>query len=118
MSSNTHLIPANKMNPLKWVVNYKFLQYCRGNVILQRGTPNETNSITQLKLAQELFDNDGHSGGSYYWTKEQAAKVEELGWEQWLKTKDANKGYQGIGVPLDVLLNEMKKQGVHVKKQV
>lgn len=101
---------------LKQILNYQHLQFCKGNVILQSGTPNEKKAMEQLKLAEKRFDDDGHSGGSYWWVKQQSDVISNIGWEKWLELDDANKEYDGRGVPLDTLLKEMKRGGLNVKK--
>jgi hypothetical protein len=45
------------------------------------------------KISQEirkLGTIDGHSGGSYNWTKKQSALISEVGWDRWFRQ---NKGY-------------------------
>ena len=94
------------------VLNYKYLKYCEGNVLSTKGTQLETEAQKELTKAKQAFDDDGHSGGSYFWTRDQSQIVDNIGWEKWLQTPDAINGYRGIGVSLGRLMQELDNRDI------
>lgn len=62
---------------LRWVLNYR-VHVRNGQVPKDIG---------------RLLDADGHSGGSYSWTKKQAEVINAKGFNYWLDMTDGPRGY-------------------------
>ena len=92
---------------LQCVLNYRRLRLYEGDLELAKlvnsGPTMYAMLEHQLKQAKKSFENYGHSGGSYYWTKNQSIKIDQMGWESWLESKDAQDGYTGIGLELELI---------------
>lgn len=84
---------SNKRLVLRWVLNYQRAQNCEGQVLYATGTKQEQHARDNLRVAKSRVEADGHSGQSYTWTKEQAQRINEMGWNEWLKSGDADKGF-------------------------
>ena len=61
---------------LRWVLNMR----------LMRQNPRDHHYI-------KIVEEDGHSGGSYIWTKQQSIIIEDKGFEHWLDHTKGPGGY-------------------------
>jgi hypothetical protein len=73
MNSRTYRVCESS---LRWVLNMR---------AMRRNSPN----THWAKVVEE----DGHSGGSYYWTQKQSEIIENEGFEYWLDHTEGPKGY-------------------------
>jgi len=64
-------------NSLRWILNYRYALKSK-------------NPTFNLK---KMADRDGHSGGSWHWTKLQSQKIDEMGWDNWFNKTQGPEGY-------------------------
>src|SRR5690348_12602951 len=72
---STRTRPYKKIDPssLSWIINYR--------------------SIPKSKTLKDVMDEDGHSGGSFFWTKKQSEKIDQIGWDEWFTKTEGPRGY-------------------------
>ena len=75
-------------NALKWVINYKRVQVCRGELLLQTGTKHEIDAQDALRRAFVTFQDDGHSSSRYSWIRQQSQLVDKIGWTKWMELEN------------------------------
>lgn len=85
---------------VKWIVNYQKVMVLQGQSLLAQSVSQKQDIANALTLALKDVDNDGHSGGSYYWTKMQSQKIHDIGWKRWTDSHDAQTGYGGVGIDI------------------
>lgn len=62
---------------LRWILNYRHT--CKSR--------KPTHSL------EKLADIDGHSGGSWIWTKSQSQQIDKIGWDNWFNKTKGPEGY-------------------------
>ena len=79
-STNTlRLQPNYKIdgNCIRWIINYRQAKMDKDYII-------------------KVADQDGHSGGSWEWTKHQSEYIDNHGWESWLLHEQRSAGYRSF----------------------
>jgi len=75
---------------IRMVVNYRQHQQ------IKQSKSNQDMSW-RTELYEQVVLEDGHSGGSHYWTRTQSAFIDKHGWDVWWQTE----GPLGYGVFLE-----------------
>lgn len=79
----------SRNNVLRQVLNYRTFKLAEGKLIYE---PCETHAKRYVFSWQRLIE-DGHTEGSIHWIKQQSIKIDEIGWDAWLDTKESKNGY-------------------------